>query len=126
MSDNKCHVQPLSFRRSDDGGNTFEIRGGDNADPLFRLNTVYDYDFAGPHTVFAVGGNFHDWPHEWYKNLRRGAGGVYVSFNSGDNWYRVGSEASSNCNPNFLNVDCSLGDDVSFVLSVHLHLFPCQ
>ena len=58
--------------------------------------------------------------HEWYKNLRRGAGGVYVSFNSGDNWHRVGAEASSNCNDNYLDVVCSLGDDmVRQILSVH-------
>lgn len=74
-------VADIRMLRSDDGGNTFEITGGD--DPLFRLNTVYDYAFAGPHTVFAVGGNFHDWPHGWYKNLMRGAGGVYASFDSG-------------------------------------------
>ena len=55
-------VADIRMLRSDDGGNSFEITGGDNTDPLFRLNTVYDYDFAGIHTVFAVGGNFHDWP----------------------------------------------------------------
>lgn len=54
-------VADIRMLRSDDGGNTFEITGGDNTDPLFRLNTVYDYDFASEHIVFAVGGNFHDW-----------------------------------------------------------------
>ena len=52
-------VADIRMLRSDDGGETFEITGGDKLDPLFRLNTVYDYDFAGLHTVFAVGGNFH-------------------------------------------------------------------
>jgi len=113
-------VADIRMLRSDDGGNTFEITGGDNTDPLFNLNTVYDYDFAGVHTVFAVGGNFHDWPHGWYKNLRRGAGGVFVSFNSGDNWHRVGQLGSSNCDDSFLNVDCALGDDmVRQILAVH-------
>ena len=45
---------------------------------------------------------------------------MYVSFNSGDNWHRVGAEASSNCDDAFLDVDCSLGDDmVRQILSVH-------
>lgn len=35
-----------------------------------------------------------------------------MSFNSGDNWHRVGAEASSNCDDAFFNVDCSLGDDM--------------
>lgn len=112
-------VADIRMLRSDDGGKTFEITGGDNTDPLWRLNTVYDYDFYDKDTVFGVGGNFHDWPHGWYKNLIRGAGGVYVSFNSGDNWHRVGSEASMNCDPAFKDVDCSLGDDmVRQILSV--------
>ena len=55
-------VADIRMLRSDDGGHTFDITGGDNTDDLFQLNTVYDYDFAGLHTVFAVGGNFHDWP----------------------------------------------------------------
>ena len=43
-----------------------------------------------------------------------------MSFNSGDNWHRVGAEASSNCNDNYLDVVCSLGDDmVRQILSVH-------
>jgi len=54
-------VADIRMLRSDDGGDTFEITGGDNAD-LFRFNTAYDYDFAGVHTVFTVLGNFHDWP----------------------------------------------------------------
>ena len=113
-------VADIRMLRSDDGGETWEITGGVNTDPLFALNTVYDYDFASSTTVFAVGGNFHDWPHEWYKNLLRGAGGVFVSFNSGDNWYRVGARASSNCDDNFLDVNCDLGDDmVRQILSVH-------
>lgn len=43
-----------------------------------------------------------------------------MSFNSGDNWHRIGAEASSNCDDNFFNVDCSLQDDmVRQILSVH-------
>lgn len=46
-----CDIRML---RSDDGGETFEITGGNKFDPLFRLNTVYDYAFAGPHTVVST------------------------------------------------------------------------
>ena len=43
-----------------------------------------------------------------------------MSFNSGDNWHRVGALASSNCDDEFFNVDCSLGDDMRRqILSVH-------
>lgn len=45
-----CDIRML---RSDDGGSSWEITGGANTDPIFALNTVYDYDFAGVHTVFA-------------------------------------------------------------------------
>ena len=112
-----CDIRML---RSDDGGQTF-MTGAPNTDPIFRLNTVYDFDFKDANTVFAVGGNFHDWPHEWYKNLRRGAGGLFISFNAGEGWYRVGALASSNCDDSSgVDLDCSLGDDMNRqILSVH-------
>ena len=111
-----CDIRML---RSDDGGQTFMV-GAQNTDPIFKLNTVYDFDFKDANTIFAVGGNFHDFPHEWYKNLLRAAGGVFVSFNSGEDWFRVGALASSNCDDDFKDVDCSLGDDMNRqILSVH-------
>ena len=114
-------VADIRMLRSDDGGETF-MTGAAKTDPIFDLNTVYDFDFKDANTVFAVGGNFHDWPHEWYKNLRRGAGGVFTSFNSGEDWFRVGALASSNCDDSGLNVDCSLGDDMNRqILSVKWH-----
>ena len=36
-----CDIRML---RSDDGGQTF-MTGAPNTDPIFRLNTVYDFDF---------------------------------------------------------------------------------
>ena len=75
-------VADIRMLRTDDSGETWSIAGGSKSG-LFSINTLYDYAFAGPHTVFAVGGNFHDWPHGWYKNLLRGAGGVFISVDSG-------------------------------------------
>ena len=75
-------VADIRMLRSDDSGDTWEISGGTKSG-LISVNTLYDYAFAGPHTVFGVGGNFHDWPHGWYKNLKKAAGGVFISVDSG-------------------------------------------
>jgi hypothetical protein len=75
-------VADIRMLRTDDSGETWEIAGGTNSG-LIGINTIYDYSFAGPHVIFGVGGNFHDWPHEWYKNILRGAGGVFISVDSG-------------------------------------------
>mmetsp|Transcript_33846 Transcript_33846/g.40556 ORF Transcript_33846/g.40556 Transcript_33846/m.40556 type:complete len:790 (+) Transcript_33846:2-2371(+) len=102
-------VADIRLLRTLDGGETFLVGGNELPS---NINTLYDFAFAGPHTVFAVGGNFHDWPHEWYKNVIRGAGGVFVSFDSGETWRRLGKEASRNCNILFVDTDCNLGDDM--------------
>lgn len=111
-------VADIRMLRSDDSGETWEISGGSQSG-LYSINTMYDYAFAGPHTVFGVGGNFHDWPHGWYKNLMKGAGGVFISVDSGSSWRRLGSENSMNCNDSYHDVDCSNGNDmVRQILSV--------
>merc|ERR1740139_805044 len=104
--------------RTLDGGDTFEISGGTKSG-LVGINTLYDFAFASSEVIFGVGGNFHDWPHEWYKNRLRGAGGVFISWTVGTSWRRLGRRDSSNCSPDFHDVDCSLRDDmVRQVLSV--------
>ena len=56
-------VADIRMLRTDDSGETWEISGGTKSG-LVGINTLYDYSFAGHHTIFTMGGNFHDWPHE--------------------------------------------------------------
>ena len=59
-------VADIRMLRTLDAGETFEISGGTRSG-LAGINTLYDFDFGSAEYVFAVGGNFHDWPHGWYK-----------------------------------------------------------
>ena len=62
-------VSDIGGLASDDGGQTWRICKSD-----LWLNTIYDYAFdpARPQRVYAVGGNFHDWPYRWYANVITG------------------------------------------------------
>ena len=46
---------------------------------------------------------------------------MFISFNAGEDWHRVGALASSNCDDtSVVDLDCSLGDDMNRqILSVH-------
>jgi len=100
-------VADINMLRTLDGGESFEISNTG----LISINTLYDYTFVSASIVIAVGGNFHDWPHGWYKNVIRGAGGVFISFDCGSTWRRLGKPISSNCSNELFETDCSVVND---------------
>eukprot|EP00754_Rhynchopus_humris_P010193 Rhum_TRINITY_DN14126_c0_g1::Rhum_TRINITY_DN14126_c0_g1_i1::g.69891::m.69891 len=102
-------VADIAMLRTFDGGDTYQVSKTGLPD---SLNTMYDYAFASEAVVFGVGGNFHDWPHGWYKQAIRGSGGVFVSFNAGDTWRRLGQMESANCDDRMMDTNCTLQDDM--------------
>ena len=62
-------VSDIGGLASDDGGKSWRICLSG-----LSLNTIYDYAFdpEQPRRVYAVGGNFHEWPYRWFANVLTG------------------------------------------------------